>query len=368
MMMMMMMMMKMMMMMEVPKVEAQNEGMIVPAEVDEEVKPKQQVQFSLKYFFGKGEAKPVMTEVKKANRGRPSNHVLALKEAEEKGEQIMQLTKSELDEIVASQVQIAVKVGRMKNIDLEPGVSKRSNKRKLGEVIRRKEPNVATKLAIAEDVSAMLKSSCNEKEVKSRAMKKYGLTWQKLQNIVSNIEEWQNLVKQMKLSKMTGLKKQTASKFEKKHGVGCRRLGAGRVDKFKHVKVRLKAWLEKEREHGHFVDKSDLVIEFMEMCADESEACMEEMKKRKKQKEEAAEATIQAESVETTTAIVPAETATSSTAVEKKRGFFVEILPGFEGLQSPEEYVRTLNTEAELMSWRYELEQRSLKLACSEKY
>ena len=292
-----------MMMMEVPKVEAQNEGMIVPAEVDEEVKPKQQVQFSLKYFFGKGEAKPVMTEVKKANRGRPSNHVLALKEAEEKGEQIMQLTKSELDEIVASQVQIAVKVGRMKNIDLEPGVPKRSNKRKLGEVIRRKEPNVATKLAIAEDVSAMLKSSCNEKEVKSRAMKKYGLTWQKLQNIVSNIEEWQNLVKQMKLSKMTGLKKQTASKFEKKHGVGCRRLGAGRVDKFKHVKVRLKAWLEKEREHGHFVDKSDLVIEFLEMCADESEVCIEEIKKRKMQKEEAAQAAIQAESVETTSAI-----------------------------------------------------------------
>ena len=39
--------------MEVPKDEAQHEGRIVLAEVDEEVKSKQQVQFSLKYFLVK---------------------------------------------------------------------------------------------------------------------------------------------------------------------------------------------------------------------------------------------------------------------------------------------------------------------------
>ena len=66
----------------------------------------------------------------------------------------------------------------------------------------------------------------------------------------------------------------------KKHGVGARKLGGGRVDKFKHVKIRLKAWLEKEREMGHFVDKTDLVMEFMEQCADESEACEAEVKRR----------------------------------------------------------------------------------------
>ena len=54
----------------------------------------------------------------------------------------------------------------------------------------------------------------------------------------------------MKLSKLTGLKKHTVSKFEKKHGVGCRKVGGGRTDMLKHVKVRLKAWLEKERVYG----------------------------------------------------------------------------------------------------------------------
>ena len=39
--------------MEVPHDEAQHEGRIVLAEVNEEVKPTQQVQFSLKYFLVK---------------------------------------------------------------------------------------------------------------------------------------------------------------------------------------------------------------------------------------------------------------------------------------------------------------------------
>ena len=123
---------------------------------------------------------------------------------------------------------------------------------------------------------------------------KYSLSWRQLEKCVTNIEEYKETAKKMKMSKTTGLKKQTASKFAKKHGVGCRKIGAGRVDKFKHVKVRLKAWLEKEREHWHFVDKTDLCVEFMEMCADDSEACAEEMKVRSASTEEAAEVTIQA--------------------------------------------------------------------------
>ena len=118
------------------------------------------------------------------------------------------------------------------------------------------------------------------KEVRKRAIMKYGLSWRQLEKCATNIEEYKEAVKKMKMSKTTGLKKQTASKFAKKHGVGCRKIGAGRVDKFKHVKVRLKAWLEKEREHGHFVDKVDLCMEFMELCADESEAGVAEMRMR----------------------------------------------------------------------------------------
>ena len=304
-----------------------------------------------------------MTELKKASRGRPTNHSVALKEAERRGEQILKLTNAELDEVIESRVQIAMKGGRMKNIDHNIEGPKRSNQRRLGEKIQRKELNAATKLAIAEDVSKMIKMCCNEDEVRRRAMKKYGLKWKTLMHIVMNKEEWSILVQKMKLSKRTGLKKMTASKFEKKHGVGCRKVGAGRADNFKHIKVRLKAWLEKEREHGHFVDKTDLIMEFMELCADESEACTAEVKRRKV----AAISEREEEGEGTTTAIVQDE-ASKCTIVAANKKYFVEILPGFEGLQSPEAYVQTLKNEAELMRWKQELETRTLKLAQSDKY
>ena len=108
-----------------------------------------------------------MPELKKANKGgRPSYHSLALKEAEKKGEEIMQLTKDELETLVASQVQVALNEGgRVKRLSLAH--TSRSNRKRLGAVSTRKEHNVATKLAIAKDVQAMMKTSCAVKEVSS---------------------------------------------------------------------------------------------------------------------------------------------------------------------------------------------------------
>ena len=131
--------------MEVPKDEAQHEGRIVLAEIDEGVKPTQQAQYSLKYFFGKGEAKPVVPELKKANKGgRPSYHSLALKEAEKKGEEIVQLTKDELETLLANQVQssqLAVNArGKAKSMSIAD--ASRSNRKRLGAVTQRREYNV----------------------------------------------------------------------------------------------------------------------------------------------------------------------------------------------------------------------------------
>ena len=49
---------------------------------------------------------------------------------------------------------------------------------------------------------------------------------------------------------------------------------------FKHVKVRLKAWLDKERSMCHHVDKVDLVEEFLDMLADDLEDVSVEKKRR----------------------------------------------------------------------------------------
>ena len=97
----------------------------------------------------------------------------------------------------------------------------------------------------------------------------------------------------------------------------------------------------------------------MEMRADEAEACLQEMKMRS-EAEKTTEATIQVKEIEE-------EVSTSVVKVNQQKRYFVEVLPGFEGLKSAEEHVKTLKTE-DLMKWKYELEQRNLKLASSEKY
>lgn len=62
----------------------------------------------------------------------------------------------------------------------------------------------------------IMQSAVSIDEVRTQAMKKYGMRWQQLRNIVRNKSLWENVVQKMKLSKVSGLKKLTASKFEKK--------------------------------------------------------------------------------------------------------------------------------------------------------
>ena len=51
--------------------------------------------------------------------------------------------------------------------------------------------------------------------------------------------------------------------------------GAGRKDYFKHLKLILKAWLERQCSLQHHVDKQDLVDEFVEVCGTvEDRACL----------------------------------------------------------------------------------------------
>ena len=70
-----------------------------------------------------------------------------------------------------------------------------------------------------------------------------------------------------------------ANQFSKgsvrKWGSGIHMKGAGRKDYFKHLKLILKAWLERQRSLQHHVDKQDLVDEFVEVCGTvEDGACL----------------------------------------------------------------------------------------------
>ena len=70
-------------------------------------------------------------------------------------------------------------------------------------------------------------------------------------------------------------------RYLKLGGIGARAAGAGRKDKYKRTKTRVKTWLEKARSLCHHVDKTDLVEEFMDQCEDEIEAAIAELKKRR---------------------------------------------------------------------------------------
>ena len=57
---------------------------------------------------------------------------------------------------------------------------------------------------------------------------------------------------------------------------GARRSGAARTDKFHHLKMQVKVFLEKERSvHNHYVDKVDLLKAFLYYCKLELELVQE---------------------------------------------------------------------------------------------
>ena len=125
-------------------------------------------------------------------------------------------------------------------------------------------------------------------------VKLYGKPWKQLKLVVEGKEEWEDRVKKLKLGK--GSTGSTAAKgtcckggrMLKKGGIGAMSSGGGRKDKFSHIKIRVKHWLEKERSLCHHVDQVDLVEEFLEQCQDEVEECAkeEESKRKAEEKEE----------------------------------------------------------------------------------
>ncbi len=310
-----------------------------------------------------------MTELKKNPVGRPSAHMLAVREAEQKGEEVLKITRAELESKIESEVQLVLR----SNCSLSKGrpveyshvqcgePTNKSNRRILGAQAKRKELGAATKLVIAQELVKISKQSASEVEFRSAAVRRYGMTWKRLKHIWENVVVWKRLVEQMQLSKVTGAMKNSTSKFKKRHGVGCRKKGGGRLDKFKHVKLRLKAWLEKEREHGHFVDKADLVIEFMEQCADEVEACSEERERRfaDEMEKKCQEEKVPLQDMPKTVA--------QSKCVQVGK-YYEKVLPGFEGMKSPEEHVKGLYSVKQIETWKNDLQERICALAGSKKY
>ena len=138
----------------------------------------------------------------------------------------------------------------------------------------------------------------------------------------------------------------------KKGGIGARLPGGGRKDKFIHLKMQVKAFLEKERSRCHHVDKQDLLEEFVAYAKQELELVQERT------------ASIKVGELEKEHSKKPLQVMLQQATA----GDFEEnIAAGFEGLASSAEYVDSLSPE-ELEEWGRELKNRIERLALSDTY
>ena len=99
-------------------------------------------------------------------------------------------------------------------------------------------------------------------------MRRYDRQWEYLQTVLDNEDHWRKLVDELRTglgttgtTRKRGTKRKTGGNSR---GVAMRKKGGGRRDLFGAVKAAVKTWLATERSQGHFVDKGDCLVEFME--------------------------------------------------------------------------------------------------------
>ena len=343
------------------------------------------MQFTLHSFFGGSSSSQkrvavddlAVAEGLLRKRGRPNEATAALKQARAQGEKLIVATQAAFEAALKeargepcdnSNVAVGEIGGRalvmslQKNAGGRPAGSNKvvaaldtkSNRKVSGEKRQRREENAVTKLDMCKALKKMQAASASIAEFHTTACRFYGLDWTQLKKIIKNEAHWVKRVKELKLGKGTAGTNEARGYNQKvvkrrKFGAGVRAAGAGRKDKFSHVKSRVKAWLWKERSLCHHVDKTDLVEEFMEQCTDEAEHCDMELRRRASKEE---------------TSRVPE----AKNALVLACGDFVEKLQeGFEDMKTASEFAKKLS-DAELQAWKCLLEDRVQKLKASQKY
>ena len=286
-------------------------------------KLEQKKQFPLERFFGcKPGCKTAMEEsdlrmraivkdgaiLKTNGRGRPSEASKALQAARKNGETLIVASVAEYNLAVQKEAEYKLAMGMkhglggstgglqtkvykegMRALDLLGSgvvIGLNSNRKLAGAAKRRYEEGAATKHDMCIKMEARRGEYALEEHWKAGMVKLYRISWRQLQAVWDGRDEWAERMKTLKLGKGstgTTAAKGTCSKggrMVKKGGIGARRSGAGRKDHFKHLKIRVKAWLERERSMCHHVDKVDMVEEFMAQCEDELAAAQHEIESR----------------------------------------------------------------------------------------
>ena len=233
---------------------------------------------------------PVLKEVPEPKSvGRPLKVTAALIKAEQLGFQLVM--KNEVETAATKNLggRPPLKDVQEQLLQLLPATTEilRSNRKQLGTRKKRREESAPTKLQMCQDMENMMKAAATSREFKAQAVLKFNMQWKKLAHILKNKKTWQEIVDERKLGKgfVQSMKSRSCNQKSsrtagRKFGIGMRLPGGGRKDAFFHIKLRVKRWLAKERSRCHYVDKTDLLEEFMDQCEEEALAAEKVLKQR----------------------------------------------------------------------------------------
>ena len=270
-----------------------------------------------------------------------------LQECRQKGETLVVLTEEELALAVEEKARLRGTPGRPATL---PALQQQQQgslvvglqKKRPGATGARVEETAATKAAMAKELADMAAACASPQELQREAVKAFKKPWASLKKILAGRSVWETRVKELQLGQQLSTRKRGVNQFSKrgnmKRSQGCRRLGGGRKDSFLDLKWRLKAWLCRERELQHHVDKTDLMEAFYAEVDDEVRLIQRRL------------------------AGEPVCEQPETSAVQQ-----VEPGPGFENLRTVEAFVREL-PEKDLEKRVEELTSRKKRLQAREDY
>ena len=252
-------------------------------------------QYTIMKFFSPGLQKPeqmlpVLSDLqpKKAGPGRPLKVSPGLAEARQQGSLESQTAQqnNEMIRKLALTLGLQNKGGRppsQQSLLVVRGTvgGSKSNRREFGEKRLRRDEEGPTKLKMISFMNQCKESFATLSSWRKHCCAKFSMQWKVLQGMIDNESAIRKEVQQRKV----GLHQDRAkgvhgSSASQRKGKVCRASGAGRRDEFLAAKQKLRAWFLKERAACHFVDRSDLFLEFQHLCLDEAELLQAVLSKR----------------------------------------------------------------------------------------
>ena len=264
---------------------------------------KRKIQFGLSKFFGspqeKASASPVWTstDVRLRNRQQKSKTMLELEalrkqladransvqsQASEE-ERLVQAEDSALDDQEFYR-KAGLRGGRPR---LDPSQKRgvfqgwTSNKRGRLQKAKKVEFDAVFKVEICEKFRQLAEQSTSKEAALKELRKKLGISSERLRDILSNEQEWLEIVKNKRLG-TSGLKKRGVKPG--RYGLknrGFRRKGGGRKKEFQHLVVELGRWISEERSHGHALQKAMVGRKFQELLLKDSERLLQSARELK---------------------------------------------------------------------------------------